>query len=585
MTNILHFGDNLDVLRTMPAESVDLIYLDPPFNSNASYNVLYGTKRGGASQAQSHAFKDTWTWGLGAKRALEETAERHLQAGAMLDSLYKVFGSSNMMAYLAMMGVRLIELHRVLKATGSLYLHCDPTASHYLKAVLDAIFGISNFRNEIVWLRSKNPKGSQHVSRKYSPHTDSILYYSKSEDAPFFADRIRLPLTTEELAEKYDRTDERGAYADGPILRSASMGERPNLVYEYKGFKPGPYGWRVEIKKLKEIDAAGNLGWSASGAPRRKLRLEDDRGDPVGNFWGDIAPVNSQADERVGYSTQKPIGLLERIIMASSNKGDLILDPFCGCGTAIEASEKLERHWIGIDVTYLAIHVIEGRLVKAFGPSIKNRYKLLGRPKDAEDAKALAARDWLEFQKWAVFMLGGLPKDKPGPDGGIDGIIRYHRVGIEQPNRAVVSVKGGLNVGVDAIHKLKSVVQREGAQVGVLVCLNPPGRAMLREALSEERVGPASLRVPKLQILTVDDLFRPHPIELPGMIDPPEAIATSTFQQPKRPRKKQIEGQTELLLPIPGVKENASPKYKGNRSIRPVEIEVTRPLIGTRKAK
>jgi site-specific DNA-methyltransferase (adenine-specific) len=585
VTNILHFGDNLDVLRTMPAASIDLIYLDPPFNSNASYNVLYGTKRGGASKAQSHAFKDTWSWGPEAKRALEETAERHLQAGAILDSLYKVFGSSNMMAYVAMMGVRLIELHRVLKPTGSLYLHCDPTASHYLKAVLDAIFGVANFRNEIVWLRSKNPKGSQHASRKYSPHTDSILYYGKTDDAPFFEENIRLPLTPAELAEKYNRADEHGPYMDGPILRSASMGERPNLVYEYKGFTPGPYGWRVEIDKLKEIDAAGNLGWSASGAPRRKLRPEDDRGDPVGNFWGDIAPVNSQAEERVGYSTQKPLELLERIILASSKKGELVLDPFCGCGTAIEAAEKLERQWIGIDVTYLAIHVIEGRLVKAFSPEIKKRYKLLGSPKDSDDAKALAARDWLEFQKWAVFTLGGLPKDKPGPDGGIDGIIRYHRVGIEQPNRAVVSVKGGLNVGVDAIHKLKSVVQREGAQIGVLVCLNSPGKAMLREAASEDRVGPASQRVPKLQILTVEDLFRPHPIELPGMIDLPEAIATPTFQQPKRSRKKQIEGQTELLLPIAGMKEPAAAKYKGNRSIRAVDIEVTRPPSRVRKVK
>src|SRR5206468_654128 len=182
-----------------------------------------------------------------------------------------------------------------------------------------------------------------------------------------------------------------------------------------------------------------------------------------------IDKINPAGNERLGYPTQKPTALLERIVAASSNPGDLVLDPFCGCGTAIEASEKLGRDWIGIDVTYLAIHVIEGRLVKTFGPKIKERYRLFGQPKDADDARALAARDWLEFQKWAVFSLGGLPKDRPGADGGIDGIIRYHRVGIEQPNRAVVSVKGGLNVGVDAVHKLKSVVAREKAEVGVLV--------------------------------------------------------------------------------------------------------------------
>jgi Restriction endonuclease len=251
----------------------------------------------------------------------------------------------------------------------------------------------------------------------------------------------------------------------------------------------------------------------------------------------------------------------------------------------IEAAEKLGRKWIGIDVTYLAIHVIEGRLLKAFGPGIKERYKLFGRPKDANDAHALAGRDWLEFQKWAVFALGGLPKDRPGADGGIDGIIRYHRVGIEQPNRAVVSVKGGLNVGVDAVHKLKSVVKREGAEIGVLVCVNPPGAAMRREAASEGEVGPASRRVQKIQIVTIEQMFQPHPINLPGMIDPPEVIPSSpAFQQPKRARKK-TKGQTEMLFALDNPQEpyEADKPIKRNRQIRAVDIEVTR--AETRKRK
>jgi site-specific DNA-methyltransferase (adenine-specific) len=582
VVNKLYFGDNLDVLRPMPAESVDLIYLDPPFNSNANYNVLYGTSRGGPSQAQSHAFEDTWKWGRKSQRALEETAERHLEAGAMLDAFQKVFGGSNMMAYLSMMAVRLIELQRVLKPTGSLYLHCDPTASHYLKVLMDAVFGPTAFRNEIIWLRSKNPKGSQHESTKYSPHTDSLLYYAKTSAAPFYEPEIRISLSQEELEAKYDRTDERGRYADGPILRSATMGERPNLVYEYKGFRPKAYGWRVELERLKQIDAAGNLVWTRTGAPRRKLRPADDNGDPVGNFWGDIAPVNSQAKERLGYSTQKPMALLERIIKASSVPGDVVLDPFCGCGTAVEAAERLGREWIGIDVTYLAIHVIETRLIRAFGPEIKKRYELFGRPKDANDANMLAARDWLEFQKWAVIQLGGLPKDRPGPDGGIDGIIRYHRVGLEQPNRAVVSVKGGLNVGVDAIHKLKSVVQREGAEVGVLVCVEAPTSAMEKEAASAGEVGPASRRVPKIQIVTIDMLFQPQAVELPGLLDPPEVRPAPIPAQPKKGRKR-IEGQTELLLPIEG--EQPAKPAKRNRSIRAVEVEVTRPETTKRSKK
>jgi site-specific DNA-methyltransferase (adenine-specific) len=203
---------------------------------------------------------------------------------------------------------------------------------------------------------------------------------------------------------------------------------------------------------------------------------------------------------------------------------------------------------------------------------------------DADDARALAGRDWLEFQKWAVFALDGLPKDKPGPDGGIDGIIRYHRVGTEQPNRAVVSVKGGLNVGVDDIHKLKSVVQREKAELGVLVCLNPPSAAMVREITSEGDVGPSSHRVPKLQIVTVEMLFQPRPVLLPGMLDPPEIGRSPIIaRQPRRSRKR-IEGQTELLLPVTGAQETPDQRWRGRRSIRPVEIEVTRPGAG-RKAR
>jgi hypothetical protein len=304
-------------------------------------------------------------------------------------------------------------------------------------------------------------------------------------------------------------------------------------------------------------------------------------GTPTSDVWTDIFPINSQAEERLHYPTQKPLVLLERIISASSNSGDIVLDPFCGCGTAVEASQKLNRKWIGIDVTYLAIHVIEGRLVKQFGAEIKQEYKLFGRPRDADDARALAARDWLEFQKWAVFTLGGLPKEKAGADGGIDGIIRYHRVGIEQPNRAVVSVKGGLHVGVDDIHKLKSVVKRENAEVGILVCLNNPGAAMKKEASYEGEVGPASRKVQKLQIITVEQLFTRNPVDLPGMIDPPEVVPTTpAFDRPKT-RKNKVVGQTEMLLTIEG--EQPPAKRKGNRPIRVVDIEVTRPTARKRK--
>jgi hypothetical protein len=316
-----------------------------------------------------------------------------------------------------------------------------------------------------------------------------------------------------------------------------------------------------------------------------KNYLDERLGVPIQDVWTDISLIGGSSAERLKYPTQKPLTLLERVILASSNKGDVILDPFCGCGTAIEAAEKLERNWIGIDVTYLAIHVIESRLVKAFGEKVKKKYMLFGQPEDSDDARALAGRDWLEFQKWAVMALGGLPKDKPGADGGIDGIIRYHRVGVEQPNRAVVSVKGGLNVGVDAIHKLKSVVDRERAEVGVLVCVDKPTPAMIKEAASVGEVGPKSKRVSKLQIVTVDMLFQSHPVDLPGMIDPPEVIPSSpAFQQPKRARQK-TKGQTEMLFALDNPQEpyEADKPIKRNRQIRSVDIEVTR--AETRKRK
>jgi DNA modification methylase len=579
--NKLHFGDNLDVLRAMAPESVDLIYLDPPFNSNADYAVIYGTKRGGPSQAQSHAFKDMWTWGPDAKRALNETAERHLEAGALLDSFERVFPGSDMLAYLAMMAVRLIEMRRVLKTTGSLYLHCDPTASHYLKVLLDAIFGPTKFENEIVWKRY----GAHNDSKTYGRIHDTLLFFRRSDDMVF--NKQYEPYSDEYVAERFRFSDSDGRrWAEQNL---ASPNPRPNLTYPFKAkngvtYEPPRNGWKYTKERLQELDDANRLHYPARKGGRLRLKnyLDERLGVAVQDVWADITLIGGTSDERLKYPTQKPLALLERIIEASSNKGDVVLDPFCGCGTAVEAAEKLHRKWIGIDVTYLAIHVVEGRLVKAFGEKIKETYRLFGNPKDATDANALAARDWLEFQKWAVFKLGGLPKDRPGADGGIDGIIRYHRVGIEQPNRAVVSVKGGLNVGVDAVHKLKSVVAREKAEVGVLVCVEKPTAPMVKEALSEGDVGPPSRRVQKLQIVTIAKLFEKHPIDLPGMIDPPEAVPTTPAFVPKRGRKRS-EGQTEMLFPIegdPAVSE--SPKRKGSRQIRVVDIEVMRPERGSK---
>ncbi len=514
--NLLYYGDNLDVLRRHVAdESVDLVYLDPPFNSNASYNVLFAERDGTQAASQIKAFEDTWRWDEGAARAFEEIVEAGGRVSQAMQAFRTFLGDTDMLAYLAMMAPRLIELRRVLRPTGSLYLHCDPTASHYLKMLLDAVFGPAQFRNEIIWLRSKNPKGSQFEMKRFSPFTDTILYYAKSDATVVNLDRIRIPLNTEEWADKYPCKDEHGPYADGPILRSGSMGARPNLVYEYKGFTPGPAGWRVKREVLEEIDRKGNLAWTKTGAVRRKLRPEDiEKGQPIGSFWGDIPPINSQAAERLGYPTQKPEALLDRIIAASSNEGDVILDPFCGCGTTIASAQKLKRRWIGIDITNLAIGLIRHRLDDAHGETIRETYEVIGEPVSVADASTLAASDPYQFQWWALGLVGARPAEgKKGADQGIDGRIYFHE-GDGTTRRIILSVKAG-KLHAPYVRDLRGVVEREKAAIGVLLTLDEPTKAMRTEAASAGFYKSPWGQHPRLQIVTVGELLNGKRLDIP----------------------------------------------------------------------
>lgn len=506
--NTLFFGDCLEILRDqVSVESVDLIYLDPPFNSQRDYNLLFKTPKGHAIDAQITAFEDSWHWGTQAEREFDEILHQpNTQVAELLLALRRFLRENDMLAYLTMMARRLLELHRVLKKTGSLYLHCDPTVSHYLKLVLDAVFGIDNFRNEITWLRSRNPKGSQYEARRFSPDTDIIFFYAKSHEVKLNYAQIKIPQTNEELELKYDRIDEKGRYTDGPILRSSTMGDRPNLVYEYKNYTPDSYGWRVTYEKLVKIDQEGNLGWSTHGKPFRKLRPENDTGKPVGNCWTDISSLNPQAAERLGYPTQKPLALLERIIQASSNEGDVVLDPFCGCGTAVHAAHKLGRQWIGIDITHLSISIIEQRLKKAF-PGIV--FEVQGVPKDLASAQDLAKRDKYQFQWWVCSLVNAQPYQgkKKGADSGIDGLI-YFRDDDGLAKKAIVSVKGGESVTVSMVRDLKGVLEREKAQMGLFVTLTPPTQPMIKEAVTAGYyVSPLFGQYPKIQILTVERLL------------------------------------------------------------------------------
>lgn len=356
-SGLLFHGDNKDVLAYLLANGfrgkVKLTYIDPPFDSGADY-VRRVELRGKEQKIRLE----------GEGYAIDEQLQ------------YSDIWAND--SFLQFMYERILLLKELLSEDGSIYLHCDYHRSHYLRCILDEVFGSDHFRNEITWVRSTNPKGSQHASTKFDIFTDSILYYTKSEAGLLYLDRVRTMLSKEDLEKKYHRRDEKGPYYDGPIICSASMGLRPNLVYEYKGYTPPPYGWRVKREILEAIDAAGDLGWSSTGQPFRKLRPETDKGNPIGNFWNDISLVNSQADERIGYPTQKPEALIERILEASSNPGDLILDCFIGSGTTAVAAQRLGRKWIGADINKGAIQTTIKRLQallrqQSMGPSTRQQ--------------------------------------------------------------------------------------------------------------------------------------------------------------------------------------------------------------------
>ncbi len=359
--NTLYYGDNLKILcdkNYFPDEFVDLIYLDPPFNSNRNYNVLFKDESGAEAEAQITAFEDTWHWNEAAERAYHDLILQADDVSRMVEAFRSFIGTNQMMAYLVMMAARLVELHRVLKPTGSLYLHCDPTASHYLKILLDSIFGAENFRNEIVWRRTNVHSDS----KTWSSVSDIIFFYTKSNK--FTWNSIYTPHSETHVNSKYRSVDLNGR--NYTLDNMTSPNPRPNMMYEWKGHTSPQNGWRYSKETMARLDVEGRIWYpeDKSKRPRLKRYLDEMSGTLLGNIWTDINPLNSQAQERLGYPTQKPVALLERIVQASSNEGDLILDPFCGCGTTIAAAQKLNRRWIGIDVTNLSIALQKYRLIR-----------------------------------------------------------------------------------------------------------------------------------------------------------------------------------------------------------------------------
>jgi site-specific DNA-methyltransferase (adenine-specific) len=529
--NQLYYGDNLDVLRnSIVSESVDLVYLDPPFNSQANYNVLFKAHGGQPSEAQIEAFEDTWHWNNHAERAFDEVMQSgNADVAEMLRAMRSFLKENDMMAYLTMMSIRLIELHRVLKPTGSLYLHCDPTASHYLKLLLDAVFGADNFRNEIVWKRKAGRGETNNAAIRFGVSHDVLLFYAKSEKALF--NRQHRANNPHYIESKFTHVDENGRRYHLDNITSPSP--RPNLTYEYKGYQPPANGWAVSRERMEQMESEGRLYLPADKTKRirRKRYLDELEGETVDTLWDDISPINSQAQERLGYPTQKPITLLERIIEASSHEGNVVLDPFCGCGTTIHAAQKLKRQWVGIDVTHLAISLIEKRLKDAF-PGVS--FEVHGTPKDIGGAYALAAQDKYQFQWWAVSLVDAVPYGgkKKGADSGIDGFIYFKPDG-KVTEKAIVSVKGGENVNVAMIRDLAHVVDREKAKIGVFITLAEPTKPMLTEAVKAGFFETPYTKYQKIQILTIEQLFAGKKPDIP-LIDPSvfkKAAKESTAKQ------------------------------------------------------
>jgi site-specific DNA-methyltransferase (adenine-specific) len=475
--NILYFGDNLEVLKEkIEDRSVDLIYLDPPFQSGRNYNIIFDVKSHEATgvSAQIQAFEDTWKWGPEAEKAYEglinSTITKEKPSTRLIELMKAMrgyLGENSMMAYLAMMAPRLLELKRVLKDTGSIYLHCDPTASHYLKLLMDAVFGPEHFRNEIIWYYNIGGKGKRDFARKH----DVILRYVKTDNFYFNGKAVAVPRDT------------------GTKSRGGKIGIDEN---------GRPYQDKI-------VKYSGKI-----------YRYYLDEGKIPEDVW-QIQSLQSQDKERLGYPTQKPEALLERIIKASSKEGDVVLDPFCGCGTAVAVAQRLNRKWIGIDITYLAIDIIEKRLQKS-GLQEGKDFIIDGAPADEFSAEKLAETNPFQFQYWAISRIpGGMPNERKTGDKGIDGFIYF--TDTSKPNKtgkAIISVKGGKNVNPSMVRDLVGTIQSNNADFGILITLPEPTQNMKAEAAKQGYFQYRRMQIPKVQILSVKDLFtKPLPIKLP----------------------------------------------------------------------
>jgi len=482
----LFYGDNLDIMRKqIPDETVDLCYIDPPFNSNRNYNQIYNNI-GTEDKAQSVAFVDTWEWNSLAKKefneiCLNENGIFTPQTSDLIRGLHRILGSGSLMSYIIAMTMRINEIHRVLKPTGSFYLHCDPTASHYLKIVLDAVFCRQGgeFLNEIVWCYKDGANSKKYYNKKH----DIIFVYTKSKKYTFNYSAIYRSIS-ESTLKKYKYEDEKGTYR--------LMG---------RGIVNSP------IKSARDI----NPEWEKTNPELTFRHYLKEGALPLD--WFEMPPINQAAKERLGYPTQKPEALLERIIKASSNEGDVVLDAFCGCGTTVAVAQRLNRKWIGIDITYNSISLILKRLTDAYGNDIMNGITISGIPADIESAKALALKEddrlRKEFEKWAILTYSenrAMINDKKGRDYGIDG-RKLIQEGYEQFRDILFSVKSG-KVNSGMIRDFRGAIEREGAAAGIFITLNEPTKDMKKEAADAGFYSNEHMNgIEKIKIVTVGQIL------------------------------------------------------------------------------
>ena len=521
MNRTLFAADCLNILNdpeALPTASVDLIYLDPPFNSNSNYNLPFKSRD--RSLKPVEAFVDTWTWQPSDDERLSDLARNPrtrplATVVGFAAEMESGRGKTSLAAYLLNMAQRLYAMRRVLKDTGSIYLHCDPTASHYLKLLMDGVFGRKNFRNEITWRRVHALKGTRTKTRTYGSVCDQILFYAVSKDV-----FVEIPKydALSEVRHQFKHEDKRGKYRTHRLVAGAGMHKSP--IYEWHGLNP-PFGWHYSQKNMDRMYAEGRIHFNSRGTPQRKEYLDEYRGRDVSDLWIDISIAMGK--ERLGYPTQKPLSLLERIIKASSKPGDIVLDPFCGCGTTLHAAETLGRKWIGIDISKFSTGLIRRRLVDNFGYLNRDDIRIRGTPETLAEARTLARADKFEFEKWVCGALdaNGLYKNpgEPGADGGVDGVVELpviRQVGNKfesQTEYVIIQVKGG-NVAPDAVKALGETVRRLGAVAGIMVCFGDQ-MGTVQNQRGREQWADAYKQYPVIQGFSVEQLLADERPNLP----------------------------------------------------------------------